>query len=200
MSDLLESTANPNPIEQFRLWWDESLALGEERRQCMSLATIGDDGAPATRVVLLKQFDHRGFVFYTNYGSRKARELDRDPRAALVIHWFEQAHQVRVEGRAERTSREESKTYFAMRPRGSQLGAWASEQSAVIGARDVLDRQYAEAETRFNGVGIPCPHFWGGYRVVPHTVEFWQGQQSRLHDRLRYTRDGKGWRVERLAP
>ena len=200
MPDLLESNAHPDPIEQFRLWWDEALALGDERRQCMSLSTVGDDGAPVTRVVLLKQFDARGFVFFTNYGSRKGRELDRDARASLAIHWFEQAHQVRVEGRAERTSREESEAYFATRPRGSQLGAWASEQSSVIASRELLDRQYAATEARFAGLDVPCPPFWGGYRVVPHAIEFWQGQLSRLHDRLRYTREGMGWKLERLAP
>ena len=200
MPDLLESTANPNPIELFRLWWDESLALGDERRQCMALATIDESGAPASRVVLLKQFDERGFVFFTNYGSHKARDLERDSRAALSIHWFEQLHQVRVEGRAVRTSREESETYWATRPRGSQIGAWASEQSKVIASRELLERQVAEIEARFEGSDVPCPKFWGGYRVVPQRIEFWQGQQSRLHDRLRYTRGGQGWWIERLAP
>ncbi len=200
MPDLLESTANPNPIELFRLWWDESLALGDERRQCMALATIDESGAPASRVVLLKQFDERGFVFFTNYGSHKARDLERDSRAALSIHWFEQLHQVRVEGRAVRTSREESETYWATRPRGSQIGAWASEQSKVIASRELLERQVAEIEARFEGSDVPCPKFWGGYRVVPQRIEFWQGQQSRLHDRLRYTRVGQGWWIERLAP
>jgi pyridoxamine 5'-phosphate oxidase len=200
MPDLLESAAPPNPIELFRLWWDESLVLGDERRQCMSLATIDATGAPDSRVVLLKQFDERGFVFFSNYGSRKARELERDPRAALTIHWFEQRHQVRIEGRAEKTSREESETYFATRPRGSQIGAWASEQSAVIPSRELLDRQVAEVEARFAGADVSCPPFWGGFRVVPHSIEFWQGQESRLHDRLRYTRSGQAWRIERLAP
>ena len=166
----------------------------------MALATIDESGAPASRVVLLKQFDERGFVFFTNYGSHKARDLERDSRAALSIHWFEQLHQVRVEGRAVRTSREESETYWATRPRGSQIGAWASEQSKVIASRELLERQVAEIEARFEGSDVPCPKFWGGYRVVPQRIEFWQGQQSRLHDRLRYTRVGQGWWIERLAP
>jgi pyridoxamine 5'-phosphate oxidase len=200
MQDLLESTANPNPIELFRLWWDESLALGVERRQCMALATIDEAGAPASRVVLLKLFDERGFVFFTNYGSHKARDLERDLRAALSIHWFEQLHQVRIEGRAERTSREESETDWATRPRGSQIGAWASQQSKVIASRELLEHQVAEIEAKFEGSEVPCPKFWGGYRVVPQRIEFWQGQQSRLHDRLRYTRVGQGWWIERLAP
>jgi len=200
MPDLLESTAPSNPIELFRLWWDESLALGDERRQCMALATVGEGGAPASRIVLLKQFDERGFAFFTNYGSRKARELDRDPRASLSIHWFEQLHQVRIEGRAEKTSRAESEAYFATRPRGSQIGAWASEQSRVIASRELLERQVAEIEAKFEGSEVACPPFWGGYRVVPQRIEFWQGQQNRLHDRLRYTRSGLGWWIERLAP
>ncbi|MGK2860062.1 MAG: pyridoxamine 5'-phosphate oxidase [Thermoanaerobaculia bacterium] len=200
MPDLLECTANPDPLELFRLWWDEALAIGDERRQCMALATVDDAGAPVSRIVLLKQFDERGFVFFTNYGSRKARELDRDPRAALSIHWYEQLHQVRIEGRAERTSRAESEAYFATRPRGSQIGAWASEQSKVIASRELLERNVAEIEARFPGSEVPCPKFWGGYRVVPQRIEFWQGQQSRLHDRLRYTRVGQGWWIERLAP
>jgi pyridoxamine 5'-phosphate oxidase len=200
MPDLLESTALPDPMAQFRLWWDESLALGDERRQCMALATVDDAGAPVSRIVLLKQFDERGFVFFTNYGSRKARELERDPRAAISIHWFEQLHQVRIEGRAERTSRQESEAYFATRLRGSQIGAWASEQSAVIPSRELLERQVADVEARFAGADVPCPPFWGGFRVVPHTIEFWQGQLGRLHDRLRYTRSGETWGIERLAP
>ena len=200
MPDLLESTAGPDPFELFRLWWDESLALGDERRQCMALATVDAAGAPVSRIVLLKQFDQRGFVFFTNYGSRKARELERDPRAALSIHWFEQLHQVRTEGAAEKTSREESEAYFATRPRGSQIGAWASEQSAVIPSRELLERQAVEMEARFAGVEVPCPPFWGGFRVVPQQIEFWQGQLGRLHDRLRYTRDGDSWRIDRLAP
>lgn len=200
MPDLLESTVDPSPFEQFRLWWDESLALGDERRQCMALATIDASGAPVSRIVLLKQFDERGFVFFTNYGSRKARELERDPHVALSIHWFEQLHQVRIEGIAERTSRDESEAYFATRPRASQIGAWASEQSSVIDSREFLERQVAATEARFAGVDVPCPPFWGGFRVVPHSIEFWQGHTGRLHDRLRYAREGSGWKVERLAP
>jgi len=200
MPDLLESTASPNPFEQFRLWWDDAFVLGDERRQCMALATVGEAGAPASRIVLLKQFDERGFVFFTNYGSRKAHELERDPRAALSLHWYEPKRQVRIEGRTEKTSRAESESYFALRPRGSQIGAWASEQSKVIASRELLEARVSEIESRFAGAGVPCPPFWGGYRVVPHTMELWQGQESRLHDRLRYTRDGAGWRIERLAP
>ncbi len=150
--------------------------------------------------MLLKGFDERGFVFYTNYGGRKARELEDSPYCALVFYWGELERQVRVEGRANRVPKEESDAYFASRPRGSRIGAWASEQSRTIGSREALEDRLRELEERYGGAEIPRPPFWGGYRVGPDTVEFWQGRENRLHDRLVYRRSERGWRIERLQP
>ncbi len=166
----------------------------------MTLATADEEGRPSARIVLLRGADARGFCFFTNYNSRKARELTANPRAALCFHWIPLEQQIRIEGRAERTSGEESDAYFATRPRGSQLGAWASDQSAVLPSRDVFNRQYAEIEQRFADGPVPRPSHWGGFRVVPRVIEFWYGRESRLHDRLVYTRDGDTWRTERLYP
>ncbi|WP_437661481.1 pyridoxamine 5'-phosphate oxidase [Sorangium sp. So ce1182] len=166
----------------------------------MTLATADASGRPSARMVLLKGIDDRGFVFFTNYGSRKAVELEANPFAALCIHWAKAAEQIRVEGRVERVTEAESDAYFATRPRGSQIGAWASRQSAPLPSRERLVERVREIEARFEGRPVPRPEFWGGYRVVPERIELWRGQESRLHDRVVYHRDGGGWRVERLYP
>ncbi|WP_437774691.1 pyridoxamine 5'-phosphate oxidase [Sorangium sp. So ce1097] len=166
----------------------------------MTLATVDASGRPSARMVLLKGIDDRGFVFFTNYASRKAADLEANPFAALCIHWAKAAEQIRVEGRVERISDAESDAYFATRPRGSQIGAWASRQSAPLPSRERLIERVREIEARFDGRPVPRPAFWGGYRVVPERVELWRGQESRLHDRVVYLRDGDGWRVERLYP
>ncbi|WP_434041277.1 MULTISPECIES: pyridoxamine 5'-phosphate oxidase [Sorangium] len=166
----------------------------------MTLATADASGRPSARMVLLKGIDDRGFVFFTNHASRKAMDLEANPFAALCIHWARAAEQIRVEGRVERISDAESDAYFATRPRGSQIGAWASRQSAPLPSRERLIERVREIEARFEGQPVPRPAFWGGYRVVPERIELWRGQESRLHDRLVYLRDGGGWRVERLYP
>jgi pyridoxamine 5'-phosphate oxidase len=165
-----------------------------------ALGTVGADGQPAVRILLLKGVDERGFVFYTNHESRKGAELLTHPRAAMCFHWQPLERQVRVEGTAAQVSRSESVAYFATRPRGSQLGAWASAQSTELATLEELTTSYAAAEQRFEGTDVPCPEHWGGYRVTPSTIEFWQGQPSRMHDRLLYRRTDSGWTVTRLAP
>ena len=198
---LYESDVNPDPIEQFRKWFDEALSANLHEPNAMTLATTTPDGCPSARIVLLKGYDERGFVFYTNHEGRKARELEENPRCALVFYWGEFERQVRVEGQASRVSKEESDAYYASRPRGSRLGAWASEQSRPIERRDLLEERLRELESEYEGDEVPRPPFWGGYRVEPKAIEFWQGRENRLHDRLLYRRSDKaGWRIERLQP
>jgi pyridoxamine 5'-phosphate oxidase len=197
---LRESDAEVDPIEQFRGWFDEALAANLHEPNAMTLATATPDGRPSARVVLLKGFDERGFVFYTNYEGRKARELEINPLCALAFYWGELERQVRVEGRAGRISDEESDAYFAGRPRGSQLGAWASEQSRPVRDRGALEVRLRELEEEYEDREVPRPPFWGGYRIEPETIEFWQGRENRLHDRLRYRRSNGHWRRERLQP
>ncbi|MBL0194435.1 MAG: pyridoxamine 5'-phosphate oxidase [Myxococcales bacterium] len=188
------------PLVAFDVWLGEALAAGLPEPNAMTLATLGEAG-PEARIVLLKARDERGFVFYTSYESGKARELARDPACALVFDWLGAMRQVRVRGRAERVSREESGEYFRTRPRQSQLGAWASRQSAVLASRDELEAKMAEVTARFEGGPVPLPDGWGGFRVVPTQVELWQGRASRLHDRVRYTRGPDGaWTRVRLSP
>ena len=198
---LKEFEADPNPIEQFRTWFDEVLTSNLHEPNAMALATATLDGRPSARVVLLKGFDERGFVFYTNYEGRKGEELETNPHCALLFYWGELERQVRVEGRVRRVPDKESDAYFAGRPRGSQLGAWASEQSRPGGDRCALEHRLRELEAEYEGRDVPRPPFWGGYRVEPETVEFWQGRENRVHDRLVYRRseDG-GWRRGRLQP
>lgn len=199
---LLESDAAADPIVQFQTWFGEVLRAEVPEPNAMTLATVGADGMPAARIVLLKDVDVRGFTFFTNYQSAKGRELAQHPQAALVFFWQELARQVRVEGTVSQVSDAESDAYFASRPRGSQLGAWASPQSAVLPAREQLEQRLAEVEKQFDGQAVPRPAHWGGYRVTPRMVEFWHGRPSRLHDRLRYTRDSgeAPWKLERLGP
>jgi pyridoxamine 5'-phosphate oxidase len=198
---LKESDADPNPTEQFRRWFDEALAADLHEPNAMTVATATPEGRPSARIVLLKGFDERGFVFYTNYEGRKSGELETNPYAALVFYWGELERQVRIEGRVSRVSEEESDAYFAGRPRGSQLGAWVSEQSRPVEGRSALEERLRELEAEYESREVPRPPFWGGYRVEPEVIEFWQGRENRLHDRLLYRRsDDEGWRRERLQP
>jgi pyridoxamine 5'-phosphate oxidase len=198
---LREADAYSDPIEQFRGWFDQALGADLYEPNAMTLATATPDGRPSARIVLLKGFDELGFVFYTNYESRKGEQLEDNPRAALVFHWNELERQVRVEGTVSRVSKEESDAYYAGRPRGSRLGAWASEQSRVSEDRGIFERRLEELEVEYRGREIPRPPYWGGYRVEPGVVEFWQGREDRLHDRLLYHREGGGgWSIERLQP
>jgi pyridoxamine 5'-phosphate oxidase len=197
---LRESDVDPDPLAQFRAWFEEARTAGLPQPEAMTLATATVDGEPSARMVLLRGFDERGFVFFTNFDSRKGRELTTNPRAALVFYWAAQDRQVRVEGGVEAVSAEESDAYFASRPRGSRLGAWASPQSQVIPGRKFLEAHMRQLEIRYAKGEIPRPPHWGGWRVVPAVIEFWQGQPNRLHDRLCYRRRPEGWSLERLAP
>jgi pyridoxamine 5'-phosphate oxidase len=198
---LSERDLAPEPFAQFQLWFGQAVAAGLPQPNAMTLATVGVDGRPAARMVLLKGLDEQGFVFYTNYESRKGAELAANPWAALVFYWFELHRQVRVEGQVARVSAEESDAYFASRPLGSQIGACASPQSQVIAGRDALDVRVRELDAAYVDHAPPRPPYWGGYRVIPTSIEFWQGRLNRLHDRLRYRQDeAGGWLVERLAP
>ncbi len=197
---LLERDVDPNPLRQFGAWFAEARAAGIRLPEAMALATATAEGAPSLRMVLLKGFDDDGFVFYTGYESRKARELEENRRAALLFSWDVLGRQVRIEGPVARTEREESEAYFRTRPRASQLAAWASRQSSPIASRDELEQAVRELERRFVGADVPLPPAWGGYRLAPASYEFWQHRESRLHDRLRYVPDGGVWRIERLAP
>ena len=196
---LLESEASADPLEQFRGWYSEAEAAGVRAPHALALATASADGAPSVRMVLLKGADERGFAFYTGYVSRKAADLEANPRAAALFYWDPLGRQVRIEGTVERVSAEESDQYFATRPRGAQLAAAASRQTAVLAARSDLDALFAELE-REHPDEVPRPEHWGGYRLLPETYEFWQHRENRLHDRLRYRRDGNAWVVERLSP
>jgi pyridoxamine 5'-phosphate oxidase len=199
--ELSEADMDADPIRQFAAWFQEALAAKLPDANAMTLATATPDGQPSARMVLLKAFDSSGFTFHTNYESRKGRELTANPRAALQFFWSQLHRQVRIEGTVERVSEAESDDYFRSRPLGSRLGAWASRQSEVIPGRDALEERVRETTRRFADAEVPRPPFWGGFRVRPLSIEFWQGRPDRLHDRLRYWRvPPDSWRIERLAP
>lgn len=201
LAGLLEKDLAKDPFRQFERWFQEAEAAKLNEPNAMVLATATPDGLPSSRVVLLKGLDGRGFTFFTNYESRKGRELVANPRASLTFPWVSMERQVTVEGRVVKISREESDAYFHSRPHGSQLGAWASPQSTIISDRKVLEDALKACEKKYAGQTVPLPPGWGGYRVIPDCVEFWQGRRNRLHDRLRYRRETDGaWTVERLAP
>ncbi len=199
MPPLRRSELREDPVAQFAAWYERALAE-VPLPEAITLATVDADGRPDARIVLLKAFDADGLRFFSNYGSAKASQLDASGYAAVVVYWRELDRQVRARGPVERLAAEDSDAYFATRPRDSQLGAWASPQSSAIGGREQLDDAVREAEQRFGGGEVPRPPHWGGYLLRPDSIEFWQGQVGRLHDRFRYVRDGAGWRVERLAP
>jgi pyridoxamine 5'-phosphate oxidase len=195
-----EKDVSRDPFAEFARWFTEAQTAAVEEPNAMTLATATPDGRPSARVVLLKGFDERGFVFFTDYRSRKGEELEANPHAALAFYWAEVERQVRIEGTVTRTSMEESELYYRTRPLGSRLGAWASHQSRTIASREALEADLREVEHRFNGPDVPLPSHWGGYRVSPLSFEFWQGRESRLHDRIRYLREGERWRIQRLSP
>lgn len=195
-----ERSVDPSPYVQFKLWFEEALQSDVADPTAMVLATATAQGHPSARVVLLKGYGEQGFLFFTNYESRKAGELQRNPNAALLFYWGELERQVRIEGIVERATREESEQYFKTRPLESRLSAWASVQSEVVPDRETLERKVAELREKFPSGEVPLPPFWGGLRVKPHTFEFWQGRENRLHDRIRYTNRANVWSIERLSP
>jgi pyridoxamine 5'-phosphate oxidase len=201
LTGLRKADLAADPLQQFRHWFDQALAAGTNEPNAMVLATADAAGKPSTRVVLLKGFDERGFVFFTNYESRKARELAVNRHAALNFFWVELERQVCVTGRVTQVPREEAEAYFKTRPRGSRLGAWASKQSDTVPSREVLEARLQELEKKYPGEEIPLPPFWGGYVLAPGEIDFWQGRPNRLHDRFRYSKQSDGrWVVERLSP
>jgi pyridoxamine 5'-phosphate oxidase len=200
MPDVPDLAPVSDPIAMFGEWFEAARRADVPMPEAMTLATASVDGVPSARMVLLKGFDRRGFTLFTNYGSRKSRELDTNPRAALCFHWVSMERQVRIEGTVTRVSAEESSEYFRTRPRSSRIGAWASEQSTPLADREILEARVRDLEKKFGDDDIPLPPFWGGYRVEPVRIEFWQGRPSRLHDRFVYTKTSGGWLVTRLYP
>jgi len=201
LESLDEKDIAQDPIEQFERWWDNAFNSGIDEINAMTLATVNAKGAPSARIVLLKGYDLNGFVFYSNYLSNKAKDIDTNPLVCLVFFWKELERQVRIEGIAEKISFEKSDEYFSSRPHGSQIGAWASPQSKVVPSREVLEKSMLDAEIKFAEKAVPKPDHWGGYIVKPISIEFWQGRPNRLHDRIIYSLESEeGWRIERLAP
>lgn len=201
LRSLSENDADPNPYRQFDTWWQEAVNSAIDEANAMTLATASADGLPSARIVLLKSYDEKGFVFFSNYNSYKGRHMDENPRACLVFFWKELERQVRITGLVEKVSAQESDAYYNARPEGSRIGAWASPQSTVIASREWLEQQQHQYAQEFNSKSIARPPYWGGYRVKPVTIEFWQGRPSRLHDRLQYSlAENGGWVMERLAP
>jgi pyridoxamine 5'-phosphate oxidase len=201
LQDLNENDVDPNPVVQFQAWFTQALAAQLPEPNAMTLASCTPDGQVSARMVLLKDYDDRGFTFFTNYNSRKGQELVTNPHAALVFWWAELERQVRITGTVEKVSTEESDRYFDMRPANSRVGAWASNQSEVIAGREVLEQQLQAFQNKYENQEVPRPPHWGGFRVIPKEIEFWQGRPSRLHDRLLYTRlDNGDWKIERLSP
>ena len=201
MEGLNENEIERDPIRQFQLWYDDAIAAGLPMPDAMSLSTVTPDGRPTARMVLLKQVDAEGFVFFTNYNSNKAKQLEITPYAALVFHWTQLERQVRVEGQVSKTPAEESSAYFKTRPRESQIGAWASPQSEVVSAREVLEQRAQEVAEQYCDREIDCPAHWGGFRLAPDRIEFWKGRVGRLHDRILYElQPDESWTIKRLAP
>lgn len=200
LRELDETSIDPNPFQQFRHWFEEAVAAQLPEPNAMTLATATHEGVPSARMVLLKDLDERGFVFYTNFDSRKGQELAENSHAALVFWWAELERQVRIEGRITKVANRDADEYFHSRPIASQLGAWTSDQSRVIADRTVLEHRLQTLTHQYQNQPIPRPPHWGGYRLAPEAIEFWQGRPSRLHDRLRYTRHIESWKIERLAP
>lgn len=200
MRSLSEHEVSTDPFIQFTQWWDEAVQSEILEVNAMTLSTIKPDGRPSARIVLLKGFDQQGFVFYTNYESDKGKQLQQNPYASLVFFWKELERQVRIEGCCTRTSEKESSDYFRSRPLGSRLGAWSSPQSRVIPNRELLQQNLEELTARYPGDDIPRPPHWGGFRLVPDRIEFWQGRSNRLHDRILYEKSEASWRISRLAP
>jgi pyridoxamine 5'-phosphate oxidase len=200
LAGLSESDLYPDPIVQFQSWMSQAIAAELREPNAMTLATADVRGRPSARTVLLKEIDQGGFVFYTNYDSRKGRELADNPHACLLFFWTELERQVRIDGIANRVPRADSEEYFRTRPLGSQIGAWASRQSRVIPSREVLEAEVEKYANEFVDGNVPVPPYWGGYRVEPYALEFWQGRPNRLHDRLQYRREGESWIIERLSP
>ncbi len=197
---LLEADIHPDPIQQFQAWFDQAVEANLLEPNAMTLATASPNGTPSARIVLLKGVDQRGFVFYTNYNSQKGQELAANPQAALVFLWGELERQVRVAGAVEKIADQETEAYFNSRPHSSQLGAWASDQSCVIPNREGLEQRLTDLTEQYQDQAVPRPLHWGGFRVIPQEIEFWQGRPSRLHDRLRYRLEADHWIVERLSP
>ena len=200
LEELIEEKVHSDPFRQFEIWFRQAEETVTRLPNAMALATAGRDGKPSVRMVLLKGFDDRGFVFYTNYESQKAGELADNPQASLLFYWSEFGRQIRITGAVTKVSREESEAYFRTRPLDSQLGAWASRQSEVIPSRTLLDDRARDLAREYEGRAVPTPPFWGGYRLTPDSIEFWQERPGRLHDRLRYRQEGVRWVLERLQP